>query len=324
MFADGVKAESNDLSERAISSYREAARVDGGFAEVHFRLARCYAATGELDEACEHYAQARDCDALQFRADRRINELIRQVASGREAEGIFLADIDRAISQSELAKGRLPGDDLFYDHVHFRFNGDYLVAKTLLPIVETAIGLGWFAAQVPSQEQCAASLAFTTWDEVSTAEPMVQLTARPPFVDQLEHSTRQARVERNFASRANNLSMKDTEEAIASYRRAVSKRTDDWQLRYNFGKLLRKLKHYDQAKRQFENALRLFPDLFPAEISLGDSLLDGGRVDEAIEHYAKAIQIDPHSNAAKRALLRAVEAKSAAANPATHQDLLQN
>jgi tetratricopeptide (TPR) repeat protein len=317
LFTEGVRAESNGLAERAIEKYREAARVDGSFAELHYRLAECYTAMGQLDEARQHYVQARDCDALQFRADSRINEMICGVASGREAEGILLVDTDRALGKSELAQGRLPGNDLFYDHVHFNFEGDYQVAKNLLPIVETALELRHLEAGIPSKEDCAASLAFTQWDELWLAEPMVQLRAQPPFVDQVDHAGRQARAERNFASREQHLGTQDPEAAIGLYRRATSRRPDDWQLSYNFGRLLLKLKRYDQAAHQFENALRLFPNLLQAEIGIGDSLLEAGRVEEAVQHFVRAVQIDPHSKLARRALARALPAPSAARNPAS-------
>jgi Tfp pilus assembly protein PilF len=146
---------------------------------------------------------------------------------------------------------------------------------------------------------------------------MTQLTARPPFVDQLDHDARQARAERNFASREQNLGILDPEEAIGLYRRATSTRARDWQLYYNFGRLLLRLKRYDQAVLQFENALRLFPRLLQAEIGIGDSLLEAGKVEAAVQHFVRAVEIDPHSKLARRALARAVPAPSAAGNPAT-------
>ena len=65
----------------------------------------------------------------------------------------------------------LPGDDLFYEHVHLTFDGNYLLARTLgseagevccrKEIAATvAAGQPW-----PSEADCARRLAWSDWDK---------------------------------------------------------------------------------------------------------------------------------------------------------------
>src|SRR2546425_8150782 len=42
-------------------------------------------ALGQFDDARKHFVQARDWDAMQFRTDSRINDILREIASGKPA-----------------------------------------------------------------------------------------------------------------------------------------------------------------------------------------------------------------------------------------------
>ena len=50
--------------------------------------------------------------------------------SGREDEGIYLADVERSFADAS-ADGT-PGAELFYEHVHLTFAGNYRLAHTVL------------------------------------------------------------------------------------------------------------------------------------------------------------------------------------------------
>jgi tetratricopeptide (TPR) repeat protein len=134
--AQGTSVEGAGQFEAAIRSFLEASRMDDHFADLHFRLGRCYLASNQIKKAQEHYTLARDWDALPFRSDSRLNGIIRNTASGNKAEGISLVDAEQALEES--SESHIPGHPIFNDHVHFSFEGDYLMAKTFLPAVAAA------------------------------------------------------------------------------------------------------------------------------------------------------------------------------------------
>jgi len=74
--------------------------------------------------AREQFQRACDDDALPFRADSRINGIIREI--GRQMGGPGLVSCDAAASLPEA--GKIPGQETFYEHVHFNFDGNYLLA----------------------------------------------------------------------------------------------------------------------------------------------------------------------------------------------------
>src|SRR5205807_1240997 len=140
------------------------------FAELHFRLGRCYLALGQIEQAQARYQLSRDWDALQFRADSRRNQIIREVVSRGQGAGISLVDGERVFAENPLSEHQLPGSRLFNDHVHMSFDGDYALASAFFPAVVAAMGLtnahgSMTASALPSRSECAERLAFTSWEE---------------------------------------------------------------------------------------------------------------------------------------------------------------
>ena len=64
-------------------------------------MAECVGALGEEHAAL--WARARDLDSLRFRADGRINRIIREVAANPRATDVMLVDIEEAISRRPRA-----------------------------------------------------------------------------------------------------------------------------------------------------------------------------------------------------------------------------
>jgi tetratricopeptide (TPR) repeat protein len=221
-------AEHRQLFPAALDLYRAAAQIDDHYAELHFRMAERYEATGQLEKAREQFILARDWDALPFRADDRLNNIVRATGHRRSEAGGRLIDLERAFAQSEQAPGGVPGARLFLDHVRFTFDGHYLAARALLPVVAEALALGKPAAAPLSRDQCAERLAFTVWDEINLAAATARMTSHPPFVDQLEHAARQTRAELALSNRLSRLAPREAGSAAGTYRQAVGRGLEDW------------------------------------------------------------------------------------------------
>ena len=77
----GSELEAAQFVQRSAEPYRLAAKIDDEYAELEFRIARCLKILGDTKSAKEHFLRARDLDTLRFRADSRINDINRSVAS---------------------------------------------------------------------------------------------------------------------------------------------------------------------------------------------------------------------------------------------------
>ncbi len=85
------------------------------------------------------------------------------------------------------------------------------------------------------------------------------------------------------------------EEAIASYRRALQLRPDDFRSLNNLGLALKDQGNVEEAIACFRQVLQLRPDDAAPYNNLGIALRDQGRTDEALACYRQALQRAPHS-----------------------------
>lgn len=307
LFQRGVESEGRGDTGEAIASYRKAADIDDRHAELHFRLARCLLAAGDRDAAKRHFLQARNWDALQFCADSRLNDVVRQVATGYEGRRVRLVDAENALAQSPRCPDGIVGAEFFSEHVHLRFDGDYELARAILPAAVQALerdrGLAPSAsAQVLTREQCARALAFTRWDEVNTAAAMADLTAKPPFTRQFDHAERQARIEKDIKRVTDHIDEEFVADVLRIYKDAIEANPQDWLLQYNLGVLLHQLGRYDEAARELDFVVRTLPHVPHYRILLAYALGKSGHWDQAVDQFRQALKRDRLSKQAREGL----------------------
>ncbi len=296
-YTQGTAHERAGAYAQAIEQYLAAAEIDDSYADLQFRLGRCFWAQQRYEEAAERYEQARQWDTLRFRADSRINAIIRQVAK-RQAGGVYLADAVSAVAQH--SPGQTPGEELFYEHVHLNFSGNYLVAQAILAQVEKALPERIKKRQaknaVPlSEAECARRLAYTIWDRYKTADKVLNsFMRRPPFSGRLYHDTLIAHLETQLASLKAQVTPPAIQQAAAVNRAAIDAAPEDWMLRWKYGQLLSEaLQAYKPAGEQFRQVCDRLPHSWLGYESLAMALYAMGDLDEAMAQYDKAIHIQP-------------------------------
>ena len=303
-YAKGAAAEGKNDFQAAVEQFVAAANLDDHYAELHFRLARAYEALGKFDEARRHFNLACDWDALPFRADAKINSVIRLVAARHNGDlrgSVRLVDVERAFAESNLSEHGIPGERLFHDHVHLKFDGDYLVAKTLLPAVAVALGKS-APTSVPSRAECAQALAFTKWGELQIDAGVAATRKVPPYLDQLEHGERQARAEQAIAARQQQMTQADLQEAAATFTAALAKNPENWDLHRLYGNFALDRGDLATAIEELRFPVTLFPDRLGFRMSYAAALAQAGRRSEAISQYQEVLRIDPGNQIANQAL----------------------
>ncbi|MBN1361378.1 MAG: tetratricopeptide repeat protein [Sedimentisphaerales bacterium] len=310
-YEQGMACEQAEQWAEAAAHFEAARQIDGSFAELHFRLAKCHWALGEFKEAKSGFIKARDLDTLRFRPDAQINEMLRQVASGREQHGVYLVDAAGAFA-SNSPQG-CPGAEHFLEHVHLTFAGNYLLAKTIFEKLKEAlpadvVGNGPAGtATLPSEADCARSLAYTAWDHYSvTADLLASFLRQPPFTGQAYHDTWVRQVERVLAQQQAALTPQVIEDARQQYEDAIGRMPNDWQLRFNYGRFLSAaLGDARGAVSQFQTVAEHVPHHFRAHVGLGAELLTLGLYEQSIAHNLQAIAIMPTRAAAHNNLAAA-------------------
>ncbi|MBU1700663.1 MAG: tetratricopeptide repeat protein [Candidatus Eisenbacteria bacterium] len=112
--------------------------IDPEYAEVQFRLGRCYEAAGDSLAAFQAYVHARDLDVVHFRACSEQNEILRDIASHWDTKGkhrlVFL-DIERQLYK-DYPGG--PGREFFTEHVHPYPIGHAWMAQEMARMLSTS------------------------------------------------------------------------------------------------------------------------------------------------------------------------------------------
>jgi tetratricopeptide (TPR) repeat protein len=302
LYQAGAGLEASNHWDQAVTQYDAAAKIDDRFAELQFHIGQCRLKAGHPAEAQNRFELARDLDVLRFRADARVNAIIREVAGELKAGGVRLVDAERALAESAPDSKGSSGGDLFYEHVHLTFDGNYLLARTVLDQVCQALPqLAGVSKQgaIPSRQRCAELLALTPWDEYQLTADMVELTSKAPFTNQFNHNLRQATAcQRRDDLRALATAPQAKEAAWKTYEGALAKAPDDWCLHQHFGRLALHEGRPDVAVEHLRIALGKLPSNASLHNNLGNALADLGQADEAIAHFQQALEINPNDEMA--------------------------
>ena len=227
----GAALEDGRLFADALKSYLEAAQIDNQYAELEFRIARCYWELGDYGSAKKYFLRAQDMDTLRFRADSRIDEIIRSIAksSGQKVE---LLDAQSALA-SESHYGVI-GSELLYEHVHLKPQGNYLLARAAFEKIiniSPSDSFGSPSSSEPLEEsECERLLALTGHDRSRLAAEMAQRLQRPPFTTQMNHSQQI----HNLLFTATG-STETFSETMSGYQWAIAQSPSDPILHYKFG-----------------------------------------------------------------------------------------
>ena len=298
LYQAGIMAEKAARYEDALAHYQKAAQLDNRFAELVFRQGRCQWAVGKYREARRSFEGARDLDTLRFRADTRINQLIRKVAESRSSSGLKLVDTAEIFAQN--SPHGVVGEEFLFEHVHLNFSGNYLLARTLEEEIEAAWPVLLEASPTNtlpllSMEECARRLAFTDWDRYQMLDEMFKRLGEPPFAQQLDHAVRDDRLNQARAALQPSLSSTGLLHSIEIYDQALALAPADWVLHENFAKLLQSSGDPPGAEKQWRKVIELMPGYEQAYYSLGNVLDGQGKSGEALQYFQQALRRRPES-----------------------------
>lgn len=228
----GADLENARSYDEALKAYEAASKIDDQYAELEFRIARSLWMLGHYASAHAHFEWARDLDTLRFRADSKINEINRAVAS---ASGAELVDAESVFS-NESPNG-IVGSELVYEHVHMTPLGNYLLARAMFLQIASKMpasaGHPVGKAEVLSEAECEQLLAFTGHDRSRIALEMLERLQKAPFTNQLNHSDQVLRLTLKAEDPGEN-----PDETAAEYEWAIRQRPGDRILHYNYGLFL--------------------------------------------------------------------------------------
>jgi tetratricopeptide (TPR) repeat protein len=272
--------------------YRAAVQIDDAYAALRYRLGQSAVALGDKEDARTQFTAARDLDALRFRCDSRLNDLIRQAGANHEREGVLLADAERVLAAS--SPDGLPGADAFYEHVHPTFEGNYTLARAIAEQVEKLLPRTAASASAPwpVMADCARRLACTDRArQLALSEILGRLTD-PPFTLQINRDEQM----RHWTGLARSLAPADSPAALRDAQRACDEalvsHPDDALLDQQLAELKQAEGDYAGAAAAARRSLALLPSSQECWLLLGLALAQERKFEEAAAAFRRVFELD--------------------------------
>ncbi len=201
-----------------------------------YERAESFLATENVAEANPLFERARDLDELRVRADCDINGTLRELGKAG-LPGVRFVDAERFFQESN--GGLVPGNEVFLDHVHFNFAGNYALALELakvvaeLPMLRQEPATGWL-----SLSECQNRLLYTVWSELDLTELSIQRLDKPPFNDQPDTPARIQALSRHREWLLQTIQSVNLDELRPVVREAMRVNPEDWNYPAGWGAIL--------------------------------------------------------------------------------------
>lgn len=296
VFKAGIEAQGQNHHTEAAQLFEEAAKIDHHFAELQFRLGLSRLALGQEPDARERFRLARDYDTLRFRADTRLNELIRAAAKRCDPTTVRLVDAEQLFA-THSPKG-LPGSESFYEHVHFKFPGNYLLARSIAEAVHELLpDRVKSRATAPDtwldESGCATRLAWTKWDQFQTLQSIAARLKDPPFTAQLTHPKELQRVQTELESLLPSLTPDGLRQSDELYGRALELSPNDWVLHQGRARLRRRMGDLPAAVQSLRRVAELLGPGADLHVQIGLLLNENAQPEEAVREFKAALGQEP-------------------------------
>lgn len=286
----GVALQDQGKYSEAGKAFERAAQIDGEFADLNFREADCWRLLGETNLAATLFSQARDQDALQFRADGRINETIRQLARRFAERQVRLVDADRLFATN--SPQGLTGGEYFYEHVHLTPEGNYLLARAIAEGAAEVLGLKGKADWL-TRNECFGLLGLTDWNRYEDLNVIWDRVQRAPFTTQLDHARQLEQLSEQQTRYRLASKPAELRRQAAELTRLVGQYPQDPDLRWNLAPLLESVGNNAGAEEQWRALARLQPQAALPVFNLARLVDRLGRPGEALPLYRQCLELDP-------------------------------
>ena len=280
----GAESADEENWDEAAAHFRAALEIDPRHADTHFRLATALENLGEFPEAVSHYERALDLDALRFRADTRINQVIRNAAASVESDA--LSYVDSAAAFAEVSQPFQPGWNLLLEHVHYEFSGNHLLAAGISRAIASKV-TGADDYQPLSEAEVARRVGFPNHDTPAEIQTLLAMIQQPPFPGQSNY----AQLQGFLSGKLDNVKAE-----VGSPRDVVQRRQDivrsglaDWKVHFELAVLNQRLGNSSSMYYHLNRVLELYPHNRESYIKIAEAKSKDGQWREVIPYLEQSL-----------------------------------
>ena len=267
--------------ETALEELGRCVETDSIPASQYFLRGETHLALGNTGGAYQAFYQAKDFDALRFRASEDLNERLYRIGTTRN---VAIVPIKKAFEQA--SPGGLPGNNLFLEHLHPNVNGYRLMAKTFAgAIAEAGIIENSVAGGLP--DSLWMDEIYVTEGDLAVAEFRIQrLTQGWPFTS--EGSINKEGFNLLDSSPIRQLAWQFCNKAVT------------WEtMHVKAAEYYSELNQWDKAELEYRALLQAEPMNHSPYIYLGNALMRQQSFDEALKALEQSLEIKPSAYAYK-------------------------
>jgi len=285
--------DSGDFS-KAKGQLENALEMDYHHAAAHYLLGEILYDHGEYNLSRKHYTLALDNDALKFRADSDLNKIIGEVyGEFSENNNVSYLDMNQMFKDSVL--NNIAGSDIFLEHVHFNFFGNYLMAYHFKRKIENELGMDPSFSDVKSIDYYKRRLAYTPFEADRIHRETLGRLKRAPFTGRLYNEREKKRMSDRISEIRKNVPREET------YLNAIKNSPHDWIIKYNYALyLMRQGIFNDTALALLGEIKRAVPQNPTIDFNMGYWYENHKQYDKALKYYQKATDILPNYSDARK------------------------
>jgi tetratricopeptide (TPR) repeat protein len=325
LYTNAIQAIAQKEFSKAAESLERASRLDSKFAELQFHWGECLLAQTNSAGARKRFQLACDDDALPFRADSRINAAIRAEPEHIKSNGVIL--FDSAAALGTVTETGICGEETFYEHVHFDFDGRYRLGRAWAEQIEPLFGRN--TNEWASQSFCDERLGLSPWNRAQMIHFMEERIQTSPLSTQPNNERRKQSLEARMAALRPQMNADNARTTRNAFLKLVEQRPEDYFLHQEFavflelsgdpagalaewqhfrdmlpqdslgyyqtGRLLITQQRYSEAEAALRSAVAIRAGRADGWVELGNALALQKKYPDALDSYSIALKMEPQN-----------------------------
>ena len=268
----------------AIAHFQAASEIDPDYADTHFRLATALEKTGQFQQAKTHYQRALDLDALRFRADTRMNQIIQRVAAGTEKDAFSF--VDSAAAAEQASQPFQPGWNLLLEHVHYDFAGNHVIAAEVSRSIMSS-PTGTDAYQPLPSVEVARRVGFPNFDTIEEIGNLQRMTQRPPFPGQSNYAELQQFLDNKLQGVIKEVGL--STDVLQRRREVAGSGLADWKVHFELAVLNQRLGNAPAMYHHLNKILELYPHNRESYMKIAEAMSKDGKWSEVIPYLEQSL-----------------------------------
>lgn len=267
----------NQKWEAAAVLWQEVVELDPMHADSHFQLATTLERQGDYAGARRHFNRALDLDALRFRADTKINELVK--AAAKDYPDSVLSFVDSAAAFDRASAPFAPGWESLVEHVHYTFSGNDILARVFARAIATHIEDSR-PQGVLSSEQVAERIGYPNHETIQNIQNLQGMAEQPPFPGQSNYQDYLAHMAVELSKIKGEVG--EPKDVVRRRQKVLTEGTADWKVHFEMAALAKYLKNKQAQYYHLTTLNKVYPHNRESQMNLATLLSQDGRWAEAI------------------------------------------